>query len=416
MRQWKWNTFRPIPILIYLLLFLLDILLYSVYQRSSFAWAAAFMVFFPLVLFIYFSLMMVYRRWQDRRREKQAMLRPVRIVSYGILFFLDVMFFAVLHSYFLLVIAVIMAVCPFFSIYGLKRLCQGLQLRVVVGQETAVCGEALCLELHIDNPMWYAALDSRILLKIANVFYGTDSQVTASMPVQMHGISVLQLPIQVQELGRFRIECRQFVVQDILGMVCCAVAVSGSCEVCVYPREKKSDGLEITGFLAGATESEESHSKGSDFAEVSEIREYVPGDRIRDIHWKLSAKQDILMVKERMAMAGTEMVILLQFSPSRSQARELLETVYGLGKAFILLQFPIRLLCWSRGQYAFEEYCCGTASELLEAFGNIYRTSLQQRICQEQEVFMKNCYPYLERYLVAVHRDGEVQVVMCENV
>lgn len=412
MKQWKWNTFRPVPIIIYLLLFLLDILLYAAYQSRILGLLAVAMAICPFALFVLFSIVMICRR----KGQRQGIFRPVRIFSYLVLFLLDILLYKILQSYFLLVIAVIMAVFPFFSIWGMNRLCHVLQFMVSIGQDTTVCDDEVCLEIHISNPFWYAALDSRILLRVANVFYETSSEITVSMPVRMRGESVLRLPVQVKDVGRFRIECLRLVIQDMLGMICYPVKVSGDCEFCVYPRGKKGDDIEITGFLAGAVESEESHSKGSDFSEVSDIREYIPGDRIRDIHWKLSAKQDILMVKERIAMAGTEMVILLQFSSSKEQSQEIVETAYGLGRTLIRSQLPVRLLCWNQRLYEFDEFCCGTETELLEAFGDIFQTSLFQRLSEEQLIYMKNCYPYLGSYLVVARKDGEVQVVMRENV
>lgn len=349
------------------------------------------------------------------KQKKQSILRPVRIISYLILFLLDILLYMVLHSYFLWLIAVIMILCPFFSVWGLLRMGQSLQLFMGTGQETIVCGDSVSLELRLSNPLWYVALDSRILLRIVNTFYETDSEVAVSMPVRMHGDTSLRLPLQVQDLGRFRIECRQLVIQDMLGMVCYEVKNDSYCDFGVMPLEREGEEIEITGFLAGAAESEESHSKGSDFAEVSEIREYIPGDRIRDIHWKLSAKQDNLMVKERIAMAGSEMVILLLFSPVKSQTQEILETAYGLGKAMMDNQLPVRLLCWNQKLFAFEEYCCGAKTQLLGAFGEIFRTSVFQRLSEEQEQYMKNCYPYLASYLVVRRKEGVVQVEMREN-
>lgn len=38
--------------------------------------------------------------------------------------------------------------------------------------------------------------------------------------------------------------------------------------------------------------------KGQDYSEIFQIREYVPGDNIKHIHWKLSGKTDDLMVKD----------------------------------------------------------------------------------------------------------------------
>lgn len=50
---------------------------------------------------------------------------------------------------------------------------------------------------------------------------------------------------------------------------------------------------------------------GSDTTEVFQIREYVPGDRLQNIHWKLSAKSEELMVREHSLPKGCPIVLLL---------------------------------------------------------------------------------------------------------
>ena len=45
--------------------------------------------------------------------------------------------------------------------------------------------------------------------------------------------------------------------------------------------------------------------------EVSEIREYRPGDRMHNIHWKLSAKRDEIMVYEFISEQNIMPVIYL---------------------------------------------------------------------------------------------------------
>ena len=50
---------------------------------------------------------------------------------------------------------------------------------------------------------------------------------------------------------------------------------------------------------------------GSDTSEVFQIREYVPGDRLQNIHWKLSAKSEELMVREHSQTKGCPIVLLL---------------------------------------------------------------------------------------------------------
>lgn len=52
--------------------------------------------------------------------------------------------------------------------------------------------------------------------------------------------------------------------------------------------------------------------KGDDPSQVFEVREYVPGDDIRRIHWRLSSKQDTLIVKEYSRPMEEDCVILLE--------------------------------------------------------------------------------------------------------
>ena len=50
-----------------------------------------------------------------------------------------------------------------------------------------------------------------------------------------------------------------------------------------------------------AIDDSESYSpdkKGSDYSETFQLREYVPGDSIKQIHWKLSEKLDKLIIRE----------------------------------------------------------------------------------------------------------------------
>lgn len=59
----------------------------------------------------------------------------------------------------------------------------------------------------------------------------------------------------------------------------------------------------------------ESYAKdrsGDDSAEIYEVREYRAGDRMQKVHWKLSAKEDDLFIKEFSYPLGAAVVILLE--------------------------------------------------------------------------------------------------------
>ena len=45
-------------------------------------------------------------------------------------------------------------------------------------------------------------------------------------------------------------------------------------------------------------ESYEKDRKGEDASEIYDVREYRAGDRMQKVHWKLSAREDTIYIKE----------------------------------------------------------------------------------------------------------------------
>ena len=173
--------------------------------------------------------------------------------------------------------------------------------------------------------------------------------------------------------------------------------------------------MDVTGFMAGAAEREESRQKGNDFAQVSDVREYIPGDRFRDIHWKLSARQESLMVKERVSMAGSEMVLLLNLVRNPAQTEQILEFAWYLGQSFMEQRLPVCLLCWNQPAFQWEEFRCSTMQEFTEAYGGIYGLALSDRVNEKAEEHVRNCYPFLKSYLTVAVQDDAVRALMREN-
>lgn len=348
-------------------------------------------------------------------KENQYRIRPLRMVNYLLVLALDIFLYSVLQSYFLWVTAILLLILPIVSVVGLVYLERQLSPKLGIGQMRLVKGEEVLLELSWQNPVWYMALHSQMQLTVSNTFLEHTSKFTAVMPVNLRGTSVLRMPVQIVELGRFSVQGDTLFLQDIMGLVTCRKKIGLSCEMYVLPDGNMAQEMDITGLEGKAAETEESRNKGSDFAEVSDIREYIPGDRIRDIHWKLSAKQETLMVKERVAVAGSEMVLLLSLTADPIQAQSILETAYCFGKSFLRHSLPVCFLCWNQAAFSFEEYRCGTEEELKEAFCGIYQTPLTERVSGELETYMRNCYPFLKSYLSIGGQDGTLKVEMCEN-
>lgn len=342
-------------------------------------------------------------------------LRPVRVIGYLALLVLDIFLYGVLHSYFFWLAMFMMLLFPAASVAGSAYLCNLLNPRLSVSQKRIVKGDEALFSLCLYYPIWSMALHCRFSFSVTNSFLGHTLDFCADMPVTPHKENRLQLPIQALELGRLEASCNGLQMQDIMGLVIWEKPVSLSEEVYVLPQGSAAGEMDVTGLLSGAAQREESMNKGSDSAQVSDVREYIPGDRFRDIHWKLSAKKESLMVKERVAVAGSEMVLLLRLTADPSQAERILELAYRLGQNFMGQRMPVCFLCWKQSEFRFEEYRCFSLEEMAVAYCGIFAFPLSERINEGQIEHMKNCFPFLKSYLSIEEQDGMVRVEMREN-
>lgn len=92
---------------------------------------------------------------------------------------------------------------------------------------------------------------------------------------------------------------------------------------------------------------------GGGMSEYHELREYQPGDNLRQIHWKLTAKLDTPIVREPQIPTFPKMTISVDLSLSPQE----LDTV--LGKTICLSQFLLdhqipHYVCWISGTAAQE--------------------------------------------------------------
>ncbi len=97
--------------------------------------------------------------------------------------------------------------------------------------------------------------------------------------------------------GSYEIGVSDIYVSDLLHLFCYRMDVNLFREIYVYPRR-----LSLAGRNGSEISSEQTESinrmAGTDNTEVNDIRQYVTGDSLRSIHWKLSSKTEELQVRQ----------------------------------------------------------------------------------------------------------------------
>ena len=153
-----------------------------------------------------------------------------------------------------------------------------------------------------------------------------DSYMIRSTP-RPKSTQTVDLEILPKNAGRYEIEVSSAVLTDPLQLSSRQVACSDREYITIMP--EIFDMHVSYASDAAMLESDRSADsrRGNDPGEVRSIREYVPGDPVRNIHWKLSEKADKLLVKELGNPITDQFLVILDTAHEVSQIPAALETV-----------------------------------------------------------------------------------------
>lgn len=124
--------------------------------------------------------------------------------------------------------------------------------------------------------------------------------------------------------GLYRVQVKKLRVYDVTGMFRGTVRRKSEAWVQVLPKlhsipVQLSYGVQN---FYGEADTYDEHTPGYDNSEIFQVREYHKGDRLQSIHWKLSAKQDELIVKEHALPKACPVVIFLECCPAKEVKRQ----------------------------------------------------------------------------------------------
>lgn len=99
------------------------------------------------------------------------------------------------------------------------------------------------------------------------------------------------------------------------------------------------DLYDVEGSLVSENDVNYKHVKGNDISEILQIKEYMKGDSIKNIHWKMSAKMGKTMVKELDTPNDNSVMIFFDYAPKedRETNQKLIEALASVSHELIRL-------------------------------------------------------------------------------
>lgn len=347
--------------------------------------------------------------------KKKIKISALHLAAFVLLYAVNLLLFLALRGYFFLLTGIILTLFVPCSFYAAWRLADSVECSIAATHQAVRPGEPACVIITVTNPSFLCALHSTWKLFTGNSFFQTGAEQKLLLAIPPRGAKRFPLTVSAADLGKITFTCKEYVLADLSGIF--LVRVECGMEACFFVLPKHEDTLQssLPEAWAGAAELTESTRKGNDHSEVSDIRTYVPGDRPRDIHWKLSARQRELMVKERVSLSGSEHVLLLDLPADKASALKLLQEGYLLAVGMLEMHMTIRLLVWNQRLFAFDACSCGDTAELDAAFCEIFGTELSSRSSPLLHSYMANCCPQLPSYMCLSEQDDMIQMEICTN-
>lgn len=141
------------------------------------------------------------------------------------------------------------------------------------------------------------------------------------------------------------------------------------------------------------------YKKGDDPSEIFDIREYMDGDKIQRIHWKLSSKTNTLMVKEGslpLTRAVNIFIDLCVPGSNKKKEREkrydkmnlLIQGVYSISMFMIEHAIPQNYIWYDNKNEVVQERLVEHEEELIWMFQDLFRSSMTKNPEELVESFL----------------------------
>ena len=208
-----------------------------------------------------------------------------------------------------------------------------------------------------------------------------------------NGEETVWLAFNREYCGAMEIVADRVKVYDFLGIFYRSIKWNRRAQIKVMPQFELMP-LEITRrtreFQAEAQEFSR-EKRGDDPSEIYQVREYRERDSLKDIHWKLSAREDQLMVKERSFPLGCVALIYIDCGKEKRSAEgfsKMLETVASLSVTLVT-EKCIHMAAWYeeknerivRWRITDEESACDMIWNLMEI--QPYQNKEKEKVCYD---------------------------------
>lgn len=194
-------------------------------------------------------------------------------------------------------------------------------------------GRESLIKLIVENRCLLPVNRVKALVVVNDVMRGKKDRYWMTMPAVPRGESEFIKTLAFYATGNYEIYLQKLRIYDITGVLAWNVRIKRQGIIQVMPElhDVPVRLTQATKNFYGEADVYDENMPGHDNSELFQVREYRAGDRLQNMHWKLTAKQDELIVKEYSLPKACPVILFLSYRPKKKkQLLSYLETVASL--------------------------------------------------------------------------------------
>lgn len=279
-------------------------------------------------------------------------------------FFLDPVF---------IIAAMTMAILAGMDIMAIGILSKKISARISVTEPIIRNGENTPVFIDVSNLSHIPSAAVFINMTCTNVLYNETYNLQAVYPLHAASKNTYETDASLSGLGEYIFTINSVMVRDILGFIDMYSGKGSQCRVLVLPDIE--EGLYKLPASPGST--------GTDQIELEtpvpghmmpqDLRDYKPGDRLRDINWKVSVRADHMVSIIRNEDTDKRYTVFLRLQKEKDATEKVLYTGYSILYGLISMSGPVQVI-WTAGKNIMKASACGTG-DLSDIYRTIYETA-----------------------------------------
>lgn len=212
-------------------------------------------------------------------------------------------------------------------------------------------GQAVTVKIHLKNLSFIALPSLRATITYYGAFSSEPEKAEIAFPLHALTNQTSSFDINSDHVGVVKIDLHNIYMYDYFRLFRFKIKINQSYEITFLPElTPVSMSIRPNTLLGVDSDVFSKSKKGDDPSEVFAIRDYVGGDKLNRIHWKLSSKQDNLMVKDYSLPINNSISIILELASENGENMltdidTVIETAINLSN-FLCEAEIIHHICW----------------------------------------------------------------------